>query len=77
MKNCTPGCEFLRPFDKCKPVSYYYCNLHEEKLDYVKIESKRKIIISRCRKCEQEKEVLDIIQDLDSLTENSSRCGWC
>ena len=59
MKTCIPGCEFLVGIE---------CKLHETTLNqFQKLGGKVHFI--RCKPCEQEKEVFDIIQDLDSLNE--------
>lgn len=59
MKNCLLGCEFML---------MGYCNLHEEKLSTRFIEH-GKIAYVRCKPCEEEKEALDIVEDLNKLEE--------
>ena len=60
MKNCIPGCEFMLNG---------YCNLHETDLQYVDMSRSGKISYIRCRLCEEEKEELEMVEDLDKLDE--------
>lgn len=57
MKTCEPGCEFML---------HGKCNLYEEHLTYIKIEN-GKVAFLRCFKCEDEKNELEVIQDLEEL----------
>ncbi len=44
------------------------CTLHDQELKYVNLEG-GKITFVRCRLCEEEKEELEMIEDLDKLEE--------
>jgi hypothetical protein len=67
MKICEPGCEFML---------HGRCQLHEEELKFWSYETgpdAGKIVYIRCSSCEDEKEELEILTDLEEIANACER----